>query len=150
MGDIQTYENITDFGKIRKTIVNYIVVIFGIIFILIFILLGFYYLTPNNYIIVKWEEGKFKLENTIEYEIKPNSSLAIDLENNNLNKYLKYLKYLKFSEQTNLVVKNSFKSQSINIDSDGELIKSKFNSEIFIINNTGDEKKITVWFYSLI
>ena len=35
MGDIQTYENMTDFGKIRKTIVNYTVVIFGIIFILI-------------------------------------------------------------------------------------------------------------------
>lgn len=144
MGDIQTYENITDFSKIRKTMVNYVVVIFGIIFILIFILLGLYYLTPNNYLITKWEEGRFNLENTIEYEIKPNSSLVIDLENNNLNKYL------KFSEQTNLIVKNSLKSQSISIGIEGELIKSKFNSEISIINNTCDEKKITVQFYLLI
>lgn len=143
MEDIQSYENISDFGKIRKTIVNYVVVIFGIIFILIFILLGLYYLTPNNYLIEKWDEGKFKLENTIEYEIKSNSSTLIDLDKTNLDKYL------KFSEQTNLVVKNSFKSQSIVID--GELIKSKFGcSKIFIINNTGDEKKITIQFYSLI
>lgn len=142
MGDIQSYENMTDFGKIRKTIVNYVVVIFGIIFILIFMLLGLYYLTPNNYIIEKWEKDKFKLENTIEYTISSNSNSLIVLDNINYNKYL------KFSEQTNLIVKNYFKSQSIIID--GELIKSKFNSEIFIINNSGNEKKITIQFYSLI
>jgi hypothetical protein len=144
MGDIQSqsYENITDFGKIRKTIVNYVVVIFGLIFILIFILLGLYYLTPNNYQIAKWEEGRFKLENTTEYIVKPDSSSLIDLNNLNSDKYL------KFSEQTNLVAKNSFKSQSIIID--GELIKSKFNSEIFIINNSNIDKKITVQFYSII
>lgn len=141
MGDIQSYENISDFSKIRKTIVNYIVVIFGIIFILIFILLGLYYLTPNNYIITKWEEEKFKLENTIEYTVNPYSSSLIDLN-------FPSDKYLKFSEQINLVVKNFFKSQSVDID--GELIKSKFKSSISIINNTCDEKKITVKFYSLI
>jgi len=142
MGDIQSYENMTDFGKIRKTIVNYVVVIFGIIFILIFMLLGLYYLTPNNYIIERWEKDKFKLENTIEYTISSNSNSLIVLDNINYNKYL------KFSEQTNLIVKNYFKSQSIIID--GELIKSKFNSEIFIINNSCNEKKITIQFYSLI
>lgn len=144
MGNIQPqpYDNMTDFGKIRKTIVNYVVIIFGLIFILIFILLGLYYLTPNNYLIAKWEEGKFKLENTIEYIAKPDSSLSIDLDNTN------YDKYLKFSEQTNLVVKNSFKSQSVIIDK--ELIKSKCNSEIFIINNSDVDKKIIVQFYSII
>ena len=143
MEDLQSYENITDFSKIRKTIVNYIVVIFGIIFILIFILLGLYYLTPNNYQITIWEENRFNLENTIEYKIKPNSSLVIDLDNENLDKYL------KFSEQTNLIVNNYFKSQSI-VCSDKELLTIKFNSKISIINNTEDEKKITVQFYSLI
>ena len=142
MGYIQTYENMTDFGKIRKTIVNYVVVIFGIIFILIFMLLALYYLTPNNYIIEKWEKDKFKLENTTEYTISSDTSSLIILDNTN------YDKYLKFSEQTNLIVKNYFKSQSVVID--GELIKSKFNSKIFIINNTKNEKKITVQFYSLI
>lgn len=139
---LQPYDNMTDFGKIRKTIVNYVVIIFGLIFILIFILLGLYYLTPNNYLIAKWEEGIFKLENTIEYIVKPDSSLSIDLNNTN------YDKYLKFSEQTNLVVKNSFKSQSVVIDK--ELIKSKCNSEIFIINNSDVDKKIIVQFYSII
>lgn len=139
---LQPYDNMTDFGKIRKTIVNYVVIIFGLIFILIFILLGLYYLTPNNYLIAKWEEGIFKLENTIEYIVKPDSSLSIDLNNTN------YDKYLKFSEQTNLVVKNSFKSQSVVIDK--ELIKSKCNSEIFIVNNSNVDKKIIVQFYSII
>lgn len=142
MGDIQSYENMTDFGKIRKIIVNYTVVIFGIIFILIFMLLGLYYLTPNNYIIEGWEKDKFKLENTIEYTISSGSNSLIVLNNTN------YDKYLKFSEKANLIVKNYFKSQSIIVD--GELIKSKFNSEIFIINNTKDEKKIIIQFYSLI
>lgn len=142
MGDIQSYENMTDFGKIRKIIVNYTVVIFGIIFILIFMLLGLYYLTPNNYIIEGWEKDKFKLENTIEYTISSGSNSLIVLTNTN------YDKYLKFSEKANLIVKNYFKSQSIIVD--GELIKSKFNSEIFIINNTKDEKKIIIQFYSLI
>lgn len=139
---LQPYDNMTDFGKIRKTIVNYVVIIFGLIFILIFILLGLYYLTPNNYLIAKWEEGIFKLENTIEYIVKPDSSLSIDLDNTNSDKYL------KFSEQTNLVVKNSFKSQSVVIDK--ELIKSKCNSEIFIVNNSNVDKKIIVQFYSII
>ena len=142
MGDIQSYENMTDFGKIRKIIVNYTVVIFGIIFILIFMLLGLYYLTPNNYIIEGWEKDKFKLENTIEYTISSGSNSLIVLNNTN------YDKYLKFSEKANLIVKNYFKSQSIIVD--GKLIKSKFNSEIFIINNTKDEKKIIIQFYSLI
>lgn len=142
MGDTQSYENITNFGKIRKTIVNYVVVIFGLIFILIFILLGLYYLTPNNYQITKWEEGIFKLENTTEYIVKPDSSLLINLDNTDSDKYL------KFSEQTNLVAKNSFKSQSIVINEG--LIKSKCNSEIFIINNSNIDKKITVQFYSII
>jgi len=135
-------ENITDFSKIRKTMVNYVVIIFGLIFILIFILLGLYYLTPNNYLLIKWKEDKLKLENTIEYIIKPYSSLSVELDNTNSDKYL------KFSEQTNLIVKNSFKSQSIVVN--GELIKSKFNSEIFIINNSHVDKKIIVQFYSMI
>lgn len=132
-----------DYDKIKKTIINYTIIIFGLIFILIFILLGLYYLSPNNYIILKWEDKKYKLENTIEYIIKSDSNLFIDLQTNNC-------KYLRFSEPTNLIIKNSFKSQTIDVDKNNDLIKSKYNSEIFIINNSKVEKKITIQFYSII
>jgi len=131
----------TDFNIIKKIFVNYTVIIFGFIIILIFILLSLYYLTPNNYKLIKWDENKFKFENKIEYVIKPDSTTNIN--NNDFNKYL------RFSEQTNLVVKNIFKSQNIIILNDIELITSKYNSEIFLINNSELEKKITIQFYSL-
>ena len=59
-----------DYGFIKKLLVNYVVIIFGFLIILIFILLSLYYLTPNNYELVKWDENKFKFENQIEYIIK--------------------------------------------------------------------------------
>lgn len=139
MDNIQSYDDNTNFSKIRKTIVNITVIIFGLLIILIFMLLGLYYITPNNYLMVKLDNNKFKLENTTIYTLKPNSNLQLDLKNDSD-------KYLKFSEITNLVIKNSFKSQSINTDTD--LIKSKNNTEIFIINNSDKEKKITIEFYS--
>ena len=105
--------------------------------------MGLYYLSPNNYLITKWEDSKFKLEYKNDYTIKPDSSLIVSSYN---NKNM----YLRFSEQTNLVVKNSFKSQNININKEIDLIKSKCNSEIFIINNSNIENKITIQFYSII
>jgi hypothetical protein len=167
MDNIISYGNISDVGNTRKIIVNYTVLIFGVIVILIFLLLGIYYLSPNNYLILKWEDNKFKLEKTIECIIKPDSNLLIDLKNNddkylknNDDKYLKnnddkYLKniddkYLKFSESINLVINNSFKSQSIIFNKDIDLIKSQYNSDIFIVNNSDIEKKITLQYYSII
>lgn len=140
--------NIDDFIKIKKTIINYTVIIFIFIVILIFILLSFYYLTPNNYLIIKWTDDKFKfkLENTIEYLIKPDTSLIINSQDNvNLQDM-----YLRFSENVNLIAKNSFKSQSIDVNKDIELIKSKYNSQIFLINDSNTDKKIIIQFYSSI
>lgn len=162
-----------DYNEIRKTVVNYIIILFGIILIFIFILLGLYYLTPNNYSLVEWENdgdgstttttksgaesttttaksragSKFKLENTVEYILEPNTNLLIDFDGSNGSNSDKYL---KFSEQTNLIIKNSFKSQSVHIGDLKKLVKSKYNSEIFIINNSDSGKKIQVQFYSLI
>jgi hypothetical protein len=112
MENILSYGNITDVGNTRKIIVNYTVIIFGFIVILIILLLGIYYLSPNNYLILKWEDNKFKLEKTVEYIIKPDSNLLIDSENSE-NLKNDSNKYLKFSESINLIIKNSFKSQNI-------------------------------------
>ena len=124
---------------IKKFIVNIVILIFGFIIILIFILLALYYLTPNNYMLDNLDKNKFILEDQIEYAIKPNSIINIYNPNPNI--------YLKFPIQTNLIIKNIFKSQNIQVINDTELIKSKFNSEIFISNNSIEEKKIIVKFY---
>lgn len=126
---------------VKKSVVHLVVLIFGFIIILIFILLAIYYLTPNNYEIINWDENKFFLQNQIEYIIKPDAT--IEIENIYLNKYL------KFSSQSNLIIKNSFKSQSIVVNEDKELIKSKYNSEILLSNNSDVEKKIIIYFYSI-
>lgn len=126
---------------IKKSVVHLVVLIFGFIVILIFILLATYYLTPNNYEIINWDENKFIFHNQIEYVIKPDATIEIE------NIYLD--KYLKFSSQTNVVIKNSFKSQNLIINGDKELVKSKYNSEILLSNNSDIEKKVIVYFYSL-
>jgi len=133
-----------DFNKnqnIKISVVHSVVLIFGFIVILIFILLTTYYLTPNNYEIIDWDENKFILQNQIEYIIKPNS--IIDISFNNLDKYL------KIPSQTNLVIRNYFKSQSVFIDEEKHLLKSKYNSEILLSNNSNVEKKVIVYFYLL-
>jgi len=131
----------TNQNDIKRSFVHIVVLIFGFIVILIFILLAMYYLTPNNYEIINWDENKFILQNQIEYVIKPDTT--IEISNINLDKYL------KFSSQTNVVIKNSFKSQSLLINEDKELVKSKYNSEILLSNNSDVDKKVIVYFYSL-
>jgi hypothetical protein len=138
--------NNNKFNIEKKNIVNIGVLIFALITVMIFILIVLYYLTPNNYLIIildKNKDDKFKLVNEIEYTIEPNSSLIINNDDIDTNKYL------KFSEETNLIIKNFFKSQNITINKDTDLIKSKYNSEIFIVNNLDKEKKIKIQFYVL-
>ena len=131
-----------NFNKIKKNIVNYTIIIFGFVFILIFLLLTLYYLTPNNYKITNWDESKFKFEEQIEFAIKPESIKKI-----NISKGIS--KYLRFREKTNLIVKNFFKSQSVYVSDDNDLIISKYNSEIFIVNNSNSEKHFIIKYYSL-
>ena len=128
-------------SNIRKSIVHFVVLIFGLVIILIFILLVMYYITPNNYELLNWDENKFILQNQIEYMIKPNTT--INIENIYLNKYL------RFSSQTNLIIKNVFKSQNIIINKNEVLVKSKYNSKILLSNNSDIEEKVVIYFYSL-
>ena len=127
--------------NIKKSVVNLVVLIFGFIVILIIILLGIYYLTPNNYEIIYWDENKLILQDQIEYVIKPNSTIDIGKDN--------LVKYLKLPSQTNLVIKNFFKSQSVLINNEEQLLKSRYNSEILLSNNSDVEKKVMVYFYLL-
>lgn len=156
------FDNFNNFSKMRKSIVNYIVIIFGLVIMLIFILLGIYYLTPNNYIIRNWEYNKF----INEYDFDPNTNLhnSINLDKTK-NEYTLTIKpnavetiildeskneYLKFNEPVNLIVKNSFKSQSICFGDKDELISTKYGSKIILTNDSANEKKITFGLYSFI
>ena len=140
--DKDNYISSMNYDNIRKSIVNITVIIFGFIIILIFILLILYYITPNNYEIIHWDINKFKLENQIEYILKPHSTINIDNISNIGKNY-----YLKFSEKTDLLVKNIFKSQNISINEESDLIKSNYDSEIFLVNNSKTEKKVVIFFY---
>lgn len=133
-----------DFNKIKKTVVNYTVIIFGIIIILIFILLILYYITPNNYEILKFDNKKFKFKNEIELIIEPNSKIKINKMNDDVKTCV------KLPIETNVVIKNIFKSQNICINNDDELIKLRYDSEIFLINDSNSQKKIIAQFYSII
>lgn len=128
-------------NNMKKSVVYFVVLIFGFIIMLIFILLTMYYLTPNNYELIKWDENKFHHCNKIEYIIKSNTIINIGCIESD--------KYLMFPSQTNLIVSNIIKSQNISINEDNELVKSKYNSEIFLTNNSDIDKKITINFYSL-
>jgi hypothetical protein len=128
--------------KFQKNIVNYVVLIFGIVVILIFLLIIIYYITPNNYEIVELEDNKFKFVSQIDYTLKPDSTTKIDIIDENS-------KYIGFTENINIIIKNSFKSQNILIGMDNKLIKIKFDSEIFLVNNTNLDKNVGIKFYSL-
>ena len=128
--------------KFKKNIVNYVVLIFGIVVILIFLLLIIYYITPNNYEIVELEDNKFKFVSQIDYTLKPDSTTKINILDDNA-------KYIGITENINIIIKNSFKSQNILIGMDNKLIKIKFDSEIFLVNNTNLDKNVGIKFYSL-
>lgn len=130
------------FASIKKSIINYLIMIFGLVIVIIFILLSIYYVTPNNYLIITFDNNdKLKFVSEIEYTIKPNSSKQIDLVDSN--------QYIRFSEQTELVISNSFKSQNVSIPKDNELVKIMYGSNIFIVNNSRNEKNINIQTYLL-
>lgn len=140
---------INKFNIGKKNIISIVVIIFTFIIGMIFILISLYYLTPNNYILIMLNDdlvNKFNLVDKIEYTIGSgsNTNLFIGSDEKNTNKYL------RFSDETNLIIKNFFKSQNIIVNKDTDLIKSKYNSEIFIINNSDTDKKIIVQYYTLL
>lgn len=137
------------YNNTKKNIINLSIVIFGLIVGLIIILLALYYLTPNNYQIIKFDENKFKLIDTHEYTLKPYLSKQITKSNikSNPDTYYKFTNQDNQMAKTDLEIKNWFKSQNIVLNEDYWLIKS--NSNIFILNNGDKEKKIIVQTYLL-
>lgn len=128
-----------DRKNITKLIVDFYISFFIIIIFLITTLLILYYLTPNNYKIIKFESEKFIFNGTMEYIIEPNSNITI--ENFNLTN-----KYIMFNKETNVLVQNFFKSQGI-LCLPNELLFIKFLSDVVILNSTDKPIKISIKFY---
>ena len=124
-----------------RPIVNFFVLVFVIITLLIAVLLVIYYSTPNNYIIYKFDKTKFNPENKqIEYIVEPGSNIKI--------KSSDYMGLkIRFSTDTNLLIKNIFKSQNIFVNSN-DLVDIMYNSDVIIINDTDLEKKLILNLYN--
>lgn len=144
-----------------KIVVNFFIIVFIIISTMTILLLILYYLTPNNYILVPLSKFNYhKLFKEYLIELQPNSQTSIPLYESN-EYYLKFQNitninsvsneldkkiYLESTSQTNeikLLIKNIFKSESINY-TDKYLIKTKYNSDIIILNQSMHQIKILV------
>ena len=124
------------FGEknLTKIIVNFTVLIFIFIIILIIMLMLCYYLTPNNYSLINFDIEKYQQINQTNYTIKPYSNIL--LNHNDIKN-----KLLKFNNDTNLLVKNLFKSQNLYY-SENLLLKVNYLSDLIILNDT--DKEITI------
>ena len=126
--------------NIGKTIVSFYVLVFVIVTIFIVIFLLAYYLTPNNYVLLKFVPDKFILDKQKEYTIESNSNITIGVEHTND-------KLIRFDKETNLLIQNYFKSQGIICFPD-DLVKTKYYSSIVILNSTDKPVTLTVKFYN--
>ena len=125
--------------NINKIIVNFFLSIFIFVTIFIVLLLVLYYFTPNNYTITKLNISDYIFDKEIKLNVQPNSKVKL-----NYSDYLEY--YFKFDLETNLLIQNSFKSQNIICMSD-ELVKIKYQSDVFITNSTEKEINLQITFY---
>jgi hypothetical protein len=126
--------------NITRIVVNFYVLVFVIVTILIAILMIAYYLTPNNYVVKKYKTGKFALDSQKNYVIEPNSNTLIhtsELAN----------KYIGFDKETNLIIQNFFKSQGIVCLPD-ELVLTKYSSSVIIFNPTNNPVNLLIKFYN--
>jgi len=128
--------------NITKLIVDFFLTIFIITSILIILLLVIYYFTPNNYIIENFNISKYILIKEITLKCNPNLTKKLD--------YLDYSNnYIKFNLETNLLIKNIFKSQNI-ICTTNDTLQINFNSDVFIINTKNEEINLIISIYSKI
>jgi hypothetical protein len=118
--------------------------IFVFIVIIIMIFLCMYYLTPNTFLIEKYFPNKYILSNTERITMEPNSEIIFDY-NIYKNYYLK-IKSKKI-DKLNVLYYNTLKSQNVKLKS-GYLIKSKFYSNLKIINKSKHRTIITIKYYN--
>lgn len=128
-----------DTNSLKKIIINYFISIFVIICIFVIVLLVLYYLTPNNYIIHKFDLNKYVYNKEVILDILPNK-----FEKLTTNEYLNL--YLHSTTNINLIISNNFKSQNISLTPD-EIIQIKYDSDLIITNYTNEKNKVIFSLY---
>jgi hypothetical protein len=139
----------------REIFVNYFVLFFIMVCVSIVFLIGLYYFTPNNYILIN-DKKDFKFIEEKKYIVLPNDIFILKND-----KFLKIIfskneldvvgqeSNLVIDDNINFIVKNWFKSQNLNYDSN-ELLQLGNTSELFYVNNTNEPVYFKVSFYDLI
>ena len=120
----------------KSDIVKIIIQIFIIIIIFLIIMLAIYYITPNNYSILKLTDDYVIVESK-KITIEPYSEHY--LEYSNLKN--KYLKFNKINNRINIHAENYLKSESI-LYNDNQLIKLNNNTNIILYNNNNTNQII--------
>ena len=128
--------------EIVNSAIYYMIKLFGVIVFLIGILLILYYITPNNFELIKVTDNfeKFKFVNQVDLEILKKSNQIFD-DNNN---------YLMFDREVEMIIQNTFKSQKIILEPTQMIkIKNKNNSVAIILNDSDKNLKLVVKMYDL-
>jgi hypothetical protein len=132
----------TNNSNVTKIVVKYFIGIFFIIITLVFLLLVLYYSTPNNYIIVPNNNDIFKISKQINLKIKSNEKIKINFKDLSDD-------YIGFDSKTNLIIKNCIKSQNVSMVTD-ELLKSRFGSDIYVVNFSDEDIDLNINYYNKI
>jgi hypothetical protein len=138
------YNNL-DFNNIRKYIIHFLMGGFIIVVLLIVILLIGYYLTPNNYTLLNYENiiNNLKFVKEKDFILKPNEKIKFSSELEPCcGNY-----FYNFDKETHLIIGNMIKSQNV-IITEKVFLKIKYNSEFDIINNSDNELKLKVKIYT--
>jgi hypothetical protein len=127
-----------EYSLINKSeIVKIIIQIFIIITLLLIVMLAIYYITPNNYSILKLTDN-FIIVESKKIIIEPNSEYYLEFSNFKN----KYLKFNKINNRISIHAENYLKSQSILYKDDNQLIKLNNNTNIILHNNNNSKQII--------
>jgi len=135
----------------RQTIVTHLILIFILTTIFLCIVFSFYYTTPHNYVLYKFNNKKNKKISSKEYTINPKDQLTLGYADYD-KKLLKITRPNKVNSEENkgicTIITNSFKSENVIIEPTNLILLNK--SDLIIKNNSTTNMKITIETYNLL
>ena len=123
---------------------KFLITMFVFLVVIIIILLCLYYMSPNTYLMEKYNFDEYNISNTEKIKMEPNSEMILDYyTNKNYNIKIKSKKLKKL----NIVYYNTFKSQNVKLKTN-YLLKSNFFSNLKIINNSKHKTIVTIKYFT--
>ncbi len=121
-----------------KFILHCAINLFIIVCALIIILINIYYITPNNYKVIK-DNKNFNIIKKEIVTINPKNNFLINC---------KETKYYKFNTDINVIISNWYKSQNILLKK-SEILEIKYNSKITIQNSKSNPIDLEISFIKI-